>query len=460
MSLTLVIPQTLIQEINDALELPYETAGVLIAGLAEAPNGDIKLLAQKICWVPESAYKHREHSALTVTSDGYVPALGEAERSGALCMWFHTHPGEGALPYPSEHDRVVDAQLAELFRLRTGSPYYGALICSRRPSGLIFTGHLECSGKRAKPIDRIWQVGNRWRLIAAFDVEQQHSTLDIFDRNIRAFGSGVQQTLSNISVGVIGCGGTGSSVAEQLVRLGVRKILIVDPETLVESNITRVYGSTSADVGKPKVKILCEHLERIAPDLKCTPLQSMITVEKTARELIGCDLIFGCTDDNAGRLILSRMASYMLTPVIDCGVLLSSDSAGTLTGIDGRVTVLSYGSACLVCRNRIDLARAASELLTPSERKRLEGEGYAAALARTEPAVVTFTTVVGSTAVSELLERLIGYGPVPRPSEILLRCHEREISTNIALPRMGHYCHEASGKNGLGLTEPFLELAW
>jgi len=74
--------------------------------------------------------------------------------------------------------------------------------------------------------------------------------------------------------------------------------------------------------------------------------------------------------------------------------------------------------------------------------------------------VVTFTTLVAATAVSELLERLIGYGPDERPSEVLLRCHEREISTNRALPRDGHYCHQSSGKLGLGITQPFLEQTW
>ena len=81
-------------------------------------------------------------------------------------------------------------------------------------------------------------------------------------------------------------------------------------------------------------------------------------------------------------------------------------------------------------------------------------------MGRTEPAVVTFTTMTAATAVSELLERLIGYGPNPRPNEVLLRLHEREISTNFTAPRVGHYCSDVAGKVGAGMTDPFLELAW
>ena len=247
---------------------------------------------------------------------------------------------------------------------------------------------------------------------------------------------------------------------EQLTRLGVRRYLLIDPESLAPSNLTRVYGSGHMDIGRPKVNIASDLVKRIAPNAVCEVVESMITTSETARLLASCDVIFGCTDDNAGRLGLSRIPTYLLTPVIDCGVLLSSDEQGNLSGINARVTTVLPEHACLLCRGRIDVVRAGAEMLTPDERNRLEEEGYAPALGRTEPAVVTFTTLTAATAVSELLERLIGYGPNPRPNEVLLRCHEREISTNIAFPRPGHYCSDAAGKVGTGITNPFLELAW
>jgi molybdopterin/thiamine biosynthesis adenylyltransferase len=459
MTVSIVVPQKLMEELESVARLPTESAGVILSGVAEAPNGDVRLLGRSVRWVEEAAYSRREWNGLTVRSEGYVPALAEAETCAATCIWFHTHPGEDASPQPSEHDRIVDLEISDLFRLRSGSSYYGALILSQRVAGAAFTGHLQREGGDDKPIERLWQVGERWRLIRAVDsFEPQLSTS--FDRNVRAFGSAIQETLNGLTIGIVGCGGIGSAVGEQLVRLGVRNIKLIDPDELSQTNLTRVYGSTAGDVGQPKVEVLKRHLVSIAPELSCETVRSMVTLESAARQLIGCDLVFGCTDDNAGRLVLSRLATYLLAPLIDCGVLLSSDPSGQLTGIDGRITVLSPGNACLVCRNRIDLARAGSELLTPDERVRRQDEGYAPALARTEPAVVTFTTAVAAIAVSELLERLIGYGPDPRPSEILLRCHEREISTNIAHPRKGHYCDPDSGKMGIGVTQPFLEQTW
>jgi len=459
MTLSVVFPQAVADEIRQAAQHELETAGVLQCSVMETASGDVRLLARQMRWVEDSAYIHRHHDSLTIASHGYVPALAEAETMGAACIWVHTHPGQNGIPIQSRYDRIVDTEIADLFRLRANTPYYGALIFSPRGQELAFTGYLEHEEKPRQSIDRLWQVGDRWRLTSALN-KTDGALAPLFDRNVRAFGPHIQHTLRALHIGIVGCGGTGSAVAEQLVRLGVRDFTLVDADELSASNITRVYGSDPTTVGRAKVDVLSQHLQRIAPDATIAAVRAMINVEAAARRLLDCDVIFGCTDDNAGRLVLSRMATFALVPVIDCGVLLSSDADGLLNGIDGRVTTLTAGQACLVCRNRIDLSRAASELLTPEERVRRVDEGYAPALGGVEPAVVTFTTLVAATAVSELLERLIGYGPEPRPSEVLLRCHEREISTNMALPRERHYCHPASGKLGLGITRPFLEQAW
>ncbi len=459
MTTTLVLPQSLAEELDGIALIPVETAGVLLVSVVKLGGGDVRLLGREFLPVPDSAYLGRTQDSLTIASEGYVHALARAEVLNATALWVHTHPGIGSSPDPSSHDDVVDGQLAETFRLRSGSDYYGALIIAPREPGVAFTGHISADGAERLSITRLWVTGDRFRLTHAHGLSISQPRA-IFDRNVRAFGSTVQQTLGDLKVAIIGCGGTGSAVAEQLVRLGVRRFLLADPDVLSLSNVTRVYGSSPADVGRPKVEITADHIRRIAPESMCEVMQSMITVSATAKHLSSCDLIFGCTDDNAGRLVLSRIPTYLLTPVIDCGVLLSSDEEGNLVGIDARVTTVVPEQGCLLCRGRIDVARAGAELLTPQERRRLEGEGYAPALGRTEPAVVTFTTMTAATAVSELLERLIGYGPDPRPNEVLLRCHEREISTNFAAPRRGHYCSEAAGKVGAGMTTPFLELAW
>ena len=458
MTVTVVLPDQIAAELFDAAAADVETACVLLARQVETPSGNVRLLARALHWVPDDAYRRRDATALSIASHGYVSALAAGEVDRSVPIWLHTHPGNDSSPRPSKHDELVDEQLADLFRLRSGSPLYGAIVIARPEGHPCFTGHIESDNGRTE-IDRLWVTGRRFVLIPNW-LHDTTPPSEQFDRNIRAFGGDIQQVLGNLHVAVVGCGGTGSAVIEQLVRLGVRHFQLFDPDTLTAGNVTRVYGSYPNNVGEPKVHVSAAHVSLIAPDAEVITTQAKITLESTAKLLLDADIVFGCTDDNAGRLVLSRIASYLLTPVIDCGVLLSSGPGGQLIGIDGRVTVLAPGAACLVCRNRIDLRRAAAEMLTPGEHRRLAEEGYAPALLDPEPAVVAFTTQVASAAVGELLERLIHYGPEPVPTEILLRSHDRESSTNDQDPREGHYCHSGAHKLGLGVTEPFLDQTW
>ena len=93
MTVPLVLTTDLEAQIAAAAREPLETAGVLLANLVVAPNGDLRLLGHKVAWVQDGAYLTRERHQLLIASEGYVPALREAEAAGLLPIWLHTHPG-------------------------------------------------------------------------------------------------------------------------------------------------------------------------------------------------------------------------------------------------------------------------------------------------------------------------------------------------------------------------------
>jgi molybdopterin/thiamine biosynthesis adenylyltransferase/proteasome lid subunit RPN8/RPN11 len=452
---TLVLTAPIAEELTAAAHRPIETGGVLLVGMSQS-GGQLRLTSRELHWVPTEQYAERRDDRMSIRSGGYVRALARAEETGAVAIWLHTHPR--GRPTPSEHDDVVDGQLDEVFKARTGQDLYGSIVVSPSTNGFEFTGRVGLDG-RVTSINRAWVVGPRFKLVTAFDAADKEHVPELYDRQVRAFGGDIQLVLRALRVAVVGSGGTGSAVVEQLARLGVGDLLLVDPDVVEETNLTRVYGSDPTTVGDPKAQVLARHVAMIAPSTAVESIVGRTTELSVAKALAGCDIIFGCTDDNAGRLIVSRLSSYYMIPVIDCGVLLSSTD-GALIGIDGRVTVLAPGYPCLICRNRIDLARAAAEQLDPAERRLRQDEGYAPELGRVEPAVVSYTTLVASLAVAELLERLTGYGPTPAPSELIVRAHEREISTNSLSPRDGHFCDPAAGTIGTGDCEPLLHLTW
>ena len=89
-------------------------------------------------------------------------------------------------------------------------------------------------------------------------------------------------------------------VTEQLARLGVQRFILTDPDTLSASDVTRVYGSTPARIGARKVDVVGDLITSIAPGAQPVRDASMLTVQAAVRRLACADVIFGCTDDNAG----------------------------------------------------------------------------------------------------------------------------------------------------------------
>ena len=125
MTVTLVIPESIAQELAEVTSYEFESAGVLLARHVETPRGNVRLLARAMHWIPEDAYLVRDSTSMSIASHGYVPALAAAEAEESIPIWLHTHPGSDSTPRPSERDEIVDSELADLFRLRAGSHLYG-----------------------------------------------------------------------------------------------------------------------------------------------------------------------------------------------------------------------------------------------------------------------------------------------------------------------------------------------
>ena len=82
----------------------------------------------------------------------------------------------------------------------------------------------------------------------------------------RLIGREATDTLGKKNVILFGLGGVGSWTAESLVRSGIRKLTIVDADTVSESNINRQLPAMTSTVGKSKVEVMRDRLLDIAPD--------------------------------------------------------------------------------------------------------------------------------------------------------------------------------------------------
>ena len=242
------------------------------------------------------------------------------------------------------------------------------------------------------------------------------------------------------------------------MRLGVGSLTVLDDDVVTMTNLSRIHGSGQSDVGLHKTQLAA----RVAQEVGTSAVHDIpfaLRDEKMVRRLVHCDVIFGCTDDQRGRGILNRLAYYYLIPVLDTGFVISSQD-GQVIGLDGRVTIVAPGTACLLCRGRIDPAAMRVESLSARERTALVAEGYAPGLAEPDPSVVTYTTLVGSLAVHEMLARLFGFaGDAAAPSELLLRAHANQIRSNTVTGQPAHFCTDPAIW-GRGDTAPLLDQVW
>src|SRR5512133_248942 len=86
-----------------------------------------------------------------------------------------------------------------------------------------------------------------------------------YQRNRQAISAEQQRILFHSRVAVIGCGGLGGYVIEELARLGVGTIIAIDPDVFEEHNLNRQLLSSPATLGRAKVEAAAARIAEINP---------------------------------------------------------------------------------------------------------------------------------------------------------------------------------------------------
>lgn len=110
-----------------------------------------------------------------------------------------------------------------------------------------------------------------------FDLSGRYSRHDLYFELAHGTGPGASDLLRSRKVTLIGVGGIGTNVAMQLATAGVGSIVLVDGDTVEESNLTRQYLFTAQDIGTPKIQAAARNLHLRAPDINTVEVASMIS---------------------------------------------------------------------------------------------------------------------------------------------------------------------------------------
>jgi molybdopterin-synthase adenylyltransferase len=128
--------------------------------------------------------------------------------------------------------------------------------------------------------------------------------MDMFSRNIEFWGEKKQALLKNSSILIAGMGGLGCTVAENLVRAGIGKLILLDNDEIEISNLNRQILYDQHDTGKSKVEVAKHKLKAINPELEIEVFQKDVS-ELANLHLPRFDGIADCLDNYESRFILN-----------------------------------------------------------------------------------------------------------------------------------------------------------
>lgn len=268
-----------------------------------------------------------------------------------------------------------------------------------------------------------------------------------YSRNEALFGPQGQERIEAASVLIVGLGGLGSAVAQQLAYLGIRRFVLVDEDVVSLSNLNRLIGAHEADVDvTPKVTVAERMIRAIQPTAHVQPMPEKLGPTTNQSLVDDADVVFGCLDRDGPRLRLTQMSAEGRTPYLD----LASDTGGfgSEAWFGGRI-VLADGSGCLSCLGLLDQDQMARDAMDVGQAAAL-GDLYGMdgdSFDETGPAIVSVNSAVASIAVTEFMKLTAGVG---QPAlQLTYRGDLQSILRSVDTPAPGcWYCSLWSAGNG------------
>jgi hypothetical protein len=217
-----------------------------------------------------------------------------------------------------------------------------------------------------------------------------------------------------MSIAVIGCSGTGSPVIEQLARLGVGRLVLVDPDRVEEKNLNRILNASREDayLKRPKVEVMARAIAAMGFATELEIIPEDLATPRAVKAVAECDVVFGCMDGVEGRHLLNRLAAFYVLPYFDVGLKLVADGHGGVDEACGAVHYIRPDGSTLQDRKVYtaeELKAAGLRRTDPKAYRDQVKAGYIRGVDEDRPAVISLNMQMASTVVNEFLARLHPY---------------------------------------------------
>ena len=363
------------------------------------------VLIRSIMPVPPEAYQKSLHGRSCRASFN-AEAIEQAAKLRLGLLVLHSHGWQDP-PRLSETDKQNGILLCNAFRTAIPKLPHGTAVLGTDGAlgGMIWPPGESTAHEIARTI---W-ISDPLKIVPPRK-NDHYLPQEIFSSQKIMIGDAGQKLLSASKVGVVGLGGGGSHVSQQLALLGVGHLVLVDHDILKERNRSRTIGARPSDakLGLLKVDLMKRMISESNPAVEVTLVADKFPSDKSISQLKDCDVVVGCVDTLQSRMELQKFAWRHLIPYVDIGLSIQlDDSDNRVEGriprrISGQVYDLIPGCACLWC------AQFLSE-----DRLSAESGGRDPAYVNSPQAaqVVSFNGVLGSQAVTEVLHLITGYAP-------------------------------------------------
>lgn len=217
-------------------------------------------------------------------------------------------------------------------------------------------------------------------------------------------GEDSAELIARCTIGVVGLGGGGSHVVQQLAHIGFQRYVLYDDDHTEESNLNRLIGATSVDAlaATPKLHLAKMMILGLQPGAQINAIPHKW--QDQPELLRTCQVVVGGVDSYLARHELEVLCRRYLVHYVDIGM----DVHGTDPPvIGGQVILSSPGGLCMRCMGFLTDEKLAQEA------RRYGDAGI-------RPQVVWSNGVLASTAVGLVVDLVTNWARLNRSHAFLV----------------------------------------
>lgn len=346
----------------------------------------------------------REQFLLTWSTQLLLQLIQRATANGNAIVKIHSHPG-GFDQFSQTDDRSDAEYFSTISAWTENDEPHGSVVML--PCGRMF-GRFGIGSGGFCPISLISVAGDT---IEYWSHDSDSIVPDFADRHAQLLGGETINGLRRLRCAVIGCSGTGSPTVEQLFRLGIGEMILVDPDVVGVENLNRIINSRGwhAQAKTSKVSVLAQAIEDTELGTSVSIFENDLCSPSVVNAVATCDIIFGCVDSVFARHLLNKITATYNIPFIDIGIGIRADGKGGINHVSGAVHYLQPDGSSLLSRGVFSLEDIQVDILRrtdPSEYESRLGVGYIKGAEVRRPAVMPINTIFSGYGVYEFLCRI------------------------------------------------------